>query len=114
MKDHYDDVNVIHYNDFGIAFNWKKNSFSSNNKIQLIFKDTGLLLSKSELLSYKSDIQYIKSNSCNCKEKCRNLIPSPCENISFSMSDIELTGLMDLLTGVCFNIELNEMLENII
>ena len=47
MKDHYDDVNVIHYNDFGIAFNWKKNSFSSKNKIQLIFKDTGLLLSKS-------------------------------------------------------------------
>mgnify|MGYP005633046621 CR=1 FL=1 len=34
MKDHYDDINVIHYNDFGIAFNWKQNTFSTKNKIQ--------------------------------------------------------------------------------
>tara|TARA_B110000908_G_scaffold16519_1_gene18630 strand:+ start:73 stop:417 length:345 start_codon:yes stop_codon:yes gene_type:complete len=114
MKDHYDDINVIHYNDFGIAFNWKQNTFSTKNKIQLVFKDTGILLSKSEVLSFKSDIEYVMCNGCNCKEKCKNLIPSPCEYISFSMSDSELISLNDLLAGVCFNIELTEILENII
>ena len=114
MKDHYDDINVIHYNDFGIAFSWKQNTFSSKNKIQLVFKDTGILLSKSEVLSFKSDIEYLMCKECDCKEKCKNLIPSPCEFITFSMSDSELTGLNDLLAGVCFSIELTEILENII
>ena len=114
MADDFDDINVIHYNDFGIAFNWKKTTIFSKNKIQLVFKNTGLLLSKSQLFAFKSDIEYVASNRCNCSDKSKNLTPSPCEYISFAMSNSELNGLMDLLNGVCFNIQLSDMLEKII
>jgi hypothetical protein len=37
------------------------------------------------------------------------------ENIEFLKTpNSELMGLMDLLKGVCFNIQLSDMLENII
>ena len=114
MTDNYDDISVIHYNDFGVAFNWKESTVFSKNKIQLVFKNTGLLLSRHQLFTFKSEIEYVILNRCNCCEKSKNLIPSPCEYISFALSNSELMGLMDLLKGVCFNIQLSDMLENII
>lgn len=114
MTDNYDDINVIHYNDFGVAFNWKESTSFSKNKIQLVFKNTGLLLSQQQLFTFKSDIEYVAINRCNCSDKSKNLIPSPCEYISFAMSNSELNGLMDLLNGVYFNIQLSDMLEKII
>ena len=114
MTDNYDDINVIHYNDFGVAFNWKGSTIFSKNKIQLVFKNTGLLLSRQQLFTFKSDIEYVAINRCNCSEKSKNLTPSPCEYISFAMSNSELNGLMDLLNGVCFNIQLLDMLKKII
>ena len=56
MTDNYDDISVIHYNDFGVAFNWKESTVFSKNKIQLVFKNTGLLLSKHQLFTFKSEI----------------------------------------------------------
>ena len=114
MKDLSDDINLIHYNDFGIAFNWKHNNFSSRNKIQLVFKETGLLLSNSEIFIFKSTIENAICTSCNCANKCKNFVQSPSQNINFSMTDSELSGLNDLLSVVCFSIELNNILQNII
>jgi|TARA_B100000497_G_C7433594_1_gene270556 hypothetical protein len=114
MKDHYDDINLVHYNDFGIAFNWKQTEYNSDNKIQIVFKETGLLLSRSEVTLFKSDIENAMYTSCDCVDGCKYLVQSPCNYINFSMTNSELSGLHDLLAGVCFSFELNELLEKII
>lgn len=39
-----EDINTIYYNDLGIAFKWKRCAAKDFNKIQLVFKNTGLFL----------------------------------------------------------------------
>ena len=40
------DIELIYTNSLGIAFRWKSNSSKTINKVQFIFRDTGLLLSQ--------------------------------------------------------------------
>ncbi len=41
-----EDINTICYNNFGIAFQWKRCETRDFNKIQLVFKNTGLFLKR--------------------------------------------------------------------
>ena len=37
------EIHPIYHNDFGMAFQWKRNALEDLKKVQLIFRNTGLL-----------------------------------------------------------------------
>ncbi|SIS88584.1 hypothetical protein SAMN05421766_104629 [Zobellia uliginosa] len=45
-----DDITPIYHNPFGVAFQWKRNTIKDIRKIQIVFRDTGLLLTEKELV----------------------------------------------------------------
>lgn len=57
------DIHPIYNNNFGFAFRWKGNHHSTITKVQIVFRDTGLLLSKEELIRFSDNIKYTKENS---------------------------------------------------
>lgn len=44
------DIDPIYMNNFGIAFQWPTKNTNGNKKIQMVFRDTGLLLCEEKLI----------------------------------------------------------------
>ena len=105
-----ENINTIYYNDYGIAFLWKKGSVKDHKRVQLVFRDTGLYLTTKQLVSFSSTIDKTisKPNMCkNCKDNdsCKSiLLETPASQISFAMSYIELKQVQDLLKGTLFQL----------
>tara|TARA_R110002049_G_scaffold181169_1_gene348226 strand:+ start:14028 stop:14387 length:360 start_codon:yes stop_codon:yes gene_type:complete len=113
------DINAIYYNDFGIAFQWKKESLKHQKKIQVVFRDTGFLLTKKELVRFSKHIQCTMSENyiCDCcaqKESCRALLlETPVQQVSLAVSKKELTAIKDLIEGTIFQLNLGNFLDEI-
>ncbi|MBU2995282.1 hypothetical protein KO500_02510 [Cellulophaga baltica] len=113
-----DDINTIYYNEFGIAFQWTKNSEKDSKKIQLVFKDTGVYVTKNELELFSIIIENTLDSLCVCdgcqhKDSCKSyLLQTPFGQISFAMTLKELKDVEDLITGTIFQLRLDNMLEN--
>ncbi len=110
------DINPLYHNWFGVAFQWKRNSVKDILKVQIVFRDTGLLLSKEELIQFSKNIKHAKNNSPLCSDCAHNesckplLVDSPAPQITFAMSAKELNGLQDLVEGTLFQMNLNNYL----
>ncbi len=111
-----DDINTIYYNDFGIAFQWKRFTAKDFNKIQLVFKNTGLFLSPDELIHFYNNIEFALSKVHAC-DKCTEkksydlfLLEAPNPQISFAMSYIELKDIQDLINSTLFQLGLDKLL----
>lgn len=115
-----DDIKIIYYNDFGIAFKWKRCAVKNTKKIQLVFRNTGLLLTPKELIQFSKNIkkslnQSLKCNECSNQNSCKfMLLEVPNAQTSFAMSYNELKKIDDLVNGTCFQLELNKLIENLI
>ena len=113
-----DDINTIYYNDFGIAFQWKRNIGKDFKKVQLVFKDTGMYLTPNELMQFSSKVEHTISNLCLCydckhKEKCKSyLLQTPLGQLSFAMTFSELEKIRDLIEGTIFQLRLGNLLDN--
>ncbi|MEP1487416.1 MAG: hypothetical protein ABJL44_07630 [Algibacter sp.] len=113
-----DDINTICYNNFGIAFQWKRSVAKDFNKIQLVFKNTGLFLKPKELIQFSKNIEYAleKTNSDMNNEKNNTsrlfLLEAPNPQTSFSMTYKELNDVKDLVKGTLFQLELYDFLEH--
>jgi len=113
------DIYPIYHNAFGFAFLWKRNSVKDIMKVQIVFRDTGLLLSKEELNQFSKNIKYTKDNSslcndCSLNESCKALlVDSPAKQITFAMNAKELDSIMDLVNGTIFQMELDDFLDSI-
>ncbi len=111
-----DDINTICYNDFGIAFQWKRCAAKDFNKIQLVFKNTGLFLNQSELIQFSQNIELALSKvySCdNCTEKKPSelfLLEAPNPQVSFAMNHKELMEIQDLMKRTLFLLGLDKFL----
>ncbi|VXB43596.1 hypothetical protein [Maribacter litoralis] len=109
------DIHPIYQNDFGIAFQWKRDKPSESNKVQVIFRDIGLLLTSSELRYFSKCIANTVENGkghlcsdCKSKETCRSLLlNSPAHQISFAVSYQEAIEIRDLINGTMFRLELD-------
>ncbi|MDO6471733.1 hypothetical protein [Maribacter sp. 1_MG-2023] len=109
------DIYPIYQNDFGIAFQWKKNKASQANKVQVIFRDIGLLLTQSELRHFSKCIADTVENGkdhlcgdCKTKETCRSLLLStPAHQVTFAVSYQEAVEVRDLINGTLFKLELD-------
>lgn len=86
------DIHTLYYNNFGIAFQWKRCATKYLNKIQLVFRNTGVFLNQEELL-----ILYVNTEKAlekcfshmNCSEDTTErllLLEAPNPQISFAMS----------------------------
>ena len=114
-----EDIIPIYHNEFGVAFQWKRNSAQNILKIQLVFKDTGLLLSKKELETFsQSVLQTIENthlcNSCSHNSECKaHIVQTPATQISLAMNYSEIRALNDLLDGTLFHLQLDNLLTDL-
>ncbi|WP_289041376.1 hypothetical protein [uncultured Zobellia sp.] len=112
-----EDINPIYHNPFGVAFQWKRNSTKDIRKIQIVFRDTGLLLSLNELEQFKKNIECTKNSNAMCSEcgqheTCRSLLlDTPAPQITLAMNKKELDAVHDLVDGTLFQLNLNNYLD---
>ena len=111
------DINPIYYNQFGIAFKWKNHTDMNNLKVQMVFRDTGFLLTKDELVQFSKNIKcsldsaYLCSD-CAESETCRALLlDTPAHQVSLAMSKKELLAIDDLVAGTLFELSLSKLLD---
>lgn len=113
------DIDLIYRNRLGIAFRWKRNAATQMKKVQLIFRDTGLLLTGEELVKFSADIEKVFNESqeflckdCQVQGACRSLLlDSPAPQVTFSVSYEELLDLKDLVGGTLFQLNLDSYLN---
>ena len=116
-KNEMTDMNPIYYNQFGVAFQWRRNNIKDILKIQIVFRDTGLLLSKEELIQFSKNIKFTKENNMSCQDCMHNesckalLVDSPAPQITFAMNTQELNAVDDLVTGTLFQMNLENYLD---
>lgn len=113
-----DDINTIYYNDFGIAFQWKRSTAKDLNKVQLVFKNTGLFLNKKELVQFLNNTEQALNQSKICANCPKNknvelfLLEAPNPQLSFAMKVEELKAIQDLITRTLFQLGLHSFLKD--
>ena len=114
------EIEQIYFNDFGVAFHWKKEQKVLKNKIQLVFKETGFYLSKEERNYFAETIDAtcyeVNANcdTCEFKRKCHKfLLKTPVQQIDLAVSVNELMQIKDLVEGTLFQIQLKDYLDEI-
>lgn len=111
------DMHLIYHNEFGVAFQWKKNSVKDILKIQIVFRDTGLLVSQEELTQFSKNIKRTKDSNSPCSECTQNecckalLVDSPAPQVTFAMNAKELDAVQDLVEGTLFQLNLDNYLS---
>ncbi|MDO6519772.1 hypothetical protein [Zobellia uliginosa] len=112
-----DDITPIYHNPFGVAFQWKRNSIKDIRKIQIVFRDTGLLLTEKELVQFQKNIECTMNSNALCKdcqqhETCRSLLlDTPAPQITLAMNLQELNAVHDLVEGTLFQLNLDSYLN---
>ncbi len=109
-------INQIYGNTIGIAFYWNGTNEVQQEKIQLVFKETGFNLTFSELeyfskLILESEVRTQCCADCKLKKNCnRFLLQTPASQIDLAVSIDELLGIQDLVDGTIFKINLQNYL----
>lgn len=112
------EIEQIYFNDFGVAFHWKKEKKVLKSKVQLVFKETGFYLSKEELNIFADNIDItcneLSCGSCEFKRKCHKfLLKTPLQQIDLAVSMDELLQIKDLVEGTIFQIQLKDYLDEV-
>ena len=94
-----EEINIIYKNKIGMAFYWTEGS--EKNKVQVIFKEIGFLLTLPELHLFLSQCEQ-SINSLNCagcnNDNCKSyLLKTPSSKIDLAVSKNELVKIQDLL-----------------
>ncbi len=112
-----DEVHTIYYNSFGIVFKWKRCPSKDLDKVQLVFRETGLYLTLKELIQFSKFIEKALSKPLLC-EDCKKskscasiLLETPIPQVSFVMTHNELLEIQDLIKGTLFQFSLTDVLE---
>ncbi len=110
------EVEQIYYNDFGVAFQWKKNDRVLKERVQLVFKETGFYFSNRELIEFALiiDETFEDLETCaGCHKRCHKfLLKTPLQQIDLAVTRTELKHIKDLIEGTLFKLRLSDYLEN--
>ena len=112
------EVEQIYFNDFGVAFHWKKNDEVLKDKVQIIFKETGFYFTPQEIIEF-ADIINTTCRENRCADCCHRarchkfLLKTPINQIDLAVSNAELMQIKDLVDGTLFNIELLNYLGSV-
>jgi len=109
------EIEQIYFNDFGVAFHWKKNNEVLKDRIQMVFKETGFYLSANEIREFAEIIdQTCRETGCaDCchRARCHKfLLKTPLQAVDLAVSKSELMQIKDLVEGTLFTIELLDYL----
>lgn len=113
------EIDLIYHNQFGVAFKWKSDIGKDSNKVQLVFRDTGMLLTKKELVYFSKCIKgvgrdHYRCEGCPHQESCRTLLLStPAPQITLALNAKELEAIEDLVSGSLFQLNLNDFINGI-
>ncbi|WP_394748191.1 hypothetical protein [Spongiimicrobium salis] len=114
------DIVTLYHNAFGVAFYWKRNEVPLTKRIQIIFRDTGLLITPRELNIFAQLILQARKEGTACEncpmnENCRSwLVNTPAAQITLAMNAKELDAIEDLVEGTLFQLGLNAMLGKLL
>lgn len=112
------EVHKLYSNDYGIAFKWKINDSLTGKKIQLVFNDVSLNLSKKKLRKFLNAIELSLEEEPSClkcenPEECKSyLLDTPSTMVRLAMSYNELKLLKDLIEGAFFQMEIDKLLND--
>lgn len=112
------EIEQIYYNDFGVAFHWKKNNVVLKNKVQIVFKETGFYFSLKEIKQFNHIIdnacRKLDCGTCSQREKCHKfLLKTPLSEIDLAVSEDELLHIKDLMEGTLFTLEMLDYINSI-
>ena len=113
------DIHRIYYNEFGIAFQWKRDIAQGNTDIiQLVFRRTGFYLTLEEIKEFANNIQDAKAfqpcDGCKASGHCETiLLQTPLRKVDLAVTRKELTFIEDLVKGTLFKIELEGYLSDL-
>lgn len=112
------EIEQIYFNDFGVAFHWKKNDAVLREKVQLVFRETGFYFSREELKLFSEFIQTAcekrSCDDCSLRHKCHKfLLKTPLNQIDLAVSFNELNQIKDLVEGAIFQVKLQDYLKDI-
>lgn len=112
------EIEQLYFNDFGVAFHWKKDNEILSEKVQLVFKETGFYLSYHEIKAFAQIIgntcQEMQCGSCCDRSKCHKfLLKTPLQQIDLAVSRHELYQIKDLVEGTLFSMDLNEYINKV-
>ncbi len=110
-----EEIDTIYYNKFGITFHWKRINNNDLKKIQIVFRNTGLLLTNYELKALHRNIEFTIKNVCKSlkNKNSREFILQTNAQTSFSMSYKELSAIKDLVKGTLTQLELHSLLKEV-
>jgi len=112
------EVEQIYFNDFGVAFHWKKDDEVLKDKVQLIFKETGFYFTPKEIAAFADIINAAcRENGCaGCSHRAqchKFLLKTPLNQIDLAVSAKELMQIKDLVDGTLFTIVLLDYLGSV-
>jgi hypothetical protein len=112
------EVEQIYFNDFGVAFHWKRGGEVLKDKVQIIFKETGFYFTNEQIAEFADIIdQTCRQNSCaSCchREQCHKfLLKTPLNQIDLAVNSTELMQIKDLVEGTIFTINLLDYLGSV-
>ena len=110
-------IDKIYGNEIGVAFYWKNEYQKKSNKIQLILKDMGFLLSIDELKKFSYACTIAKdSKHCSCNDisgSCNTLLlRTPSQNVDLAVTKVELNYIETLINHTIFEVELKGWIKN--
>lgn len=112
------EIEQIYFNDFGVAFHWRKGDEILTDKVQLVFKETGFYLTENKIKEFTTIINTAcnetECSGCNMRSSCyRYLLKTPLKGVDLAVSKNELYLIKDLVEGTLFNLNLLEYLNNV-
>ncbi len=111
------EIEQIYFNDFGVAFYWRKEDMVIKDRVQIVFKETGFYFSVEEIKQFTVIVNEMSDKTCcECshRNKCHKfLLKTPLREVDLAVSQHELSNIKDLLEGTLFNIDLFEYINNV-
>ena len=112
------EIEQIYFNDFGVAFHWKKDDEVLKEKVQIVFKETGFYFTGQQIVEF-ADIINQTCRETNCADCCHRaqchkfLLKTPLNQIDLAVSKSELLQIKDLVDGTLFNLQLLDYLGSV-
>jgi hypothetical protein len=106
------EIQPIYENELGVSFFWKTANTVQKDKIQLVFKETGLQLNHQELVGFKCLIEDSLSKNkccadCELQSNCtKYLLQTPFKEIDLAMTIYEMVQMNNLISTTIFKLEL--------
>ena len=112
------EIEQLYFNDFGVAFFWKKRGVVLKDKVQLVFKETGFYLSGDEVQQFSCIIDDTVAETgcagCQRRNSCHKfLLKTPLSQVDLAVTRTELQQIKDLVQGALFHAQLFDYLDDL-